>query len=404
MVQLEALCWLLLVASAFALFQRQRRARNSRYHSPKPIDDNENVSKPWQYPEPSPNLGFSLDQTPPPKYRAFRYSYTRHTIEVKKLDADSWVLLDNQFPRYHRAKIARLAERGDRIVKTLPSAQEAAKELCQDLSEFLSRRYPQLYKITRSKTDHNGWYNEGSIVRITIPAVEADYDLTREDPLTVAGLLQPADLNILLKAPNNEYILSGMMLGIGGGQRLKDKLGKSLADLHLGNVPHYAAQLQRPLDRFLSKLKVEAPIYRNTTAISIHDELHWPAITMGPEDDYDPIIHGPGVDTEGYKTFKPPKPITKIEQLFFRQERQTLRRLPKSGAIVWAVHTYIEPLAEVLGEAGIPGRLASLIRSWDDETGAHKGRHLYSDFLLPHLDQLHLQQIKEGLCEDANNP
>lgn len=49
---------------------------------------------------------------------------------------------------------------------------------------------------------------------------------------------------------------------------MKTKLsvvGKSLADLHFsGHVPHYADQLQRPLDRFLGKLQVEAPFQRNS--------------------------------------------------------------------------------------------------------------------------------------------
>lgn len=90
-----------------------------------------------------------------------------------------------------------------------------------------------------------------------------------------------------------------------GGQRIQDKrelwsiqdcteadqdvVGRRLADLHLdGRVPHYAEQLQRPLDHFLSKLKVENPVQRHSrlsklflnsgadvltaTAISVHGE------------------------------------------------------------------------------------------------------------------------------------
>lgn len=87
---------------------------------------------------------------------------------------------------------------------------------------------------------------------------------------------------------------------------------------------------------------------------------------MGPEDDWDPRVGGPGRNTSGYATWKRPGPVKDISQLWFRQERQTLRRLPKSGAVVWMVHTYIEPMADVAQEPGVPGRLASLIRSWDD--------------------------------------
>ncbi|KAH8892822.1 hypothetical protein GQ53DRAFT_861002, partial [Thozetella sp. PMI_491] len=321
---------------------------------------------PWEYPEPSPDLSYDLEKTEPPHFRAFRYHYKRHTIEISPCDKNSFVKLDNEWPRYHRAKVKRLAARGNKVVRTLPPAQAAAHELCQDLCEFLSRRYPQIYKIRRSSTGSQGWYGEGSITNIEMPALNASYDLTKEDPLTVAGLIQPTDINILTKHEDGFYHLDAMMIAIGGGQRIKDKIGKNLADLHFsGHVPHYAEQLRGPLDKFLAKLKAERPVQRNTTGISMHDELHWPEATMGPEDDWDPEIGGPGVNTPGYQTWKRPGPISDVSQLWFRQERQVLRRLPKSKAIVWMVHTYIEPMAKVAQEPGVPGRLASLVRSWD---------------------------------------
>ncbi|KPM42696.1 hypothetical protein AK830_g3896 [Neonectria ditissima] len=363
------------------------------------------VQKPWQYPVPIADSTFDLEKTEPPRYRAFRYTYHRHTIDVRKLDANSWVILDKDWPTYHRVKVARLAERGNKIVQTLPPAKAAAYELCQDLSEFLSRRYPQVYSIERSQKDALGWNGEGSITKIQMPALGASYDLTKEDPLTIAGLIQPADVNILVKGEDGYYQLVAMMLGIGGGQRLKDKLGKGLAGLHFdGHIPHYAEQLQRPLDRFLAKLKVESPIHRNTTGISIHDDFHWPTLTMGPEDDWDPQLRGPGVGTASHGVWQPPGPIADISQLWFRQERQVLRRLPKSGAVVWMVHTYIEPIAEVAIEPGVPGRMASLVRSWGPELAEHKGRHLYEGVLLPYLDDLHKQQVRDGTCADGELP
>ena len=88
---------------------------------------------------------------------------------------------------------------------------------------------------------------------------------------------------------------------------------------------------------------------------------------MGPEEDWDPALRGPGKTTPSYGVWQPPNPISSISELWFRQERQTLQRLPRSGAICWMVHTYIERVEDVAQEAGVPGRLASHIRSWDDE-------------------------------------
>lgn len=54
----------------------------------------------------------------------------------------------------------------------------------------------------------------------------------------------------------------------------------------------------------------------------------------------------------------PPKPLP--ERMRLRVERQTLRRLPRSGAIVFTIRVYLTPLAE-LGP-GESGRLAAAIR------------------------------------------
>jgi hypothetical protein len=179
----------------------------------------------------------------------------------------------------------------------------------------------------------------------------------------------------------------------------------SLDELHLsGDIPHYSEQLQRPLNRFLAKLTVEKPIERHTTSISTHDAYHWPEVTMGPEDDWDPKLRGPGVDTPSYGIWKPPQLVTDVSQLFFRQERQTLRRLPKSGAVVWMVHTYIEPMHNIALEPGVPGRLASLVRSWDEKLAEHKGRSNYEHVLLPYLDSLHKKQVELGVCEEGELP
>jgi hypothetical protein len=50
-----------------------------------------------------------------------------------------------------------------------------------------------------------------------------------------------------------------------------------------------------------------------------------------------------------------------------RVERQTLRRLPRTGAIVFGIRTYQTPLETLAAEPGVPGRLASAIRGWSEE-------------------------------------
>ena len=67
-----------------------------------------------------------------------------------------------------------------------------AEELVQELAEFLVRRYPALYKVTRhekGKHRRNGWGGAGQVKTITIVPLKVTYDLESEDPLKVANLL-----------------------------------------------------------------------------------------------------------------------------------------------------------------------------------------------------------------------
>lgn len=57
--------------------------------------------------------------------------------------------------------------------------------------------------------------------------------------------------------------------------------------------------------------------------------------------------------------------------VWLRSERQTLRRLPKSGAVIFTIRVYQTPVMELVKEPGVPGRMASAIRSWPDDVAVY---------------------------------
>lgn len=61
-----------------------------------------------------------------------------------------------------------------------------------------------------------------------------------------------------------------------------------------------------------------------------------------------------------------PKPIVEARTLRLRSERQTLRRLPKSGVIVFGIRTYMTPVSRLV-EEGVGERLASAVRGWSED-------------------------------------
>jgi hypothetical protein len=75
--------------------------------------------------------------------------------------------------------------------------------------------------------------------------------------------------------------------------------------------------------------------------------------------------------------------------------------LPKSGGVVFTIRTYFHPITDIVQEPYVPGRLASAIRSWDEDVSRYKGKEMYGDVLLEYLDKKHAEQVEGGLDVDG---
>jgi hypothetical protein len=152
------------------------------------------------------------------------------------------------------------------------------------------------------------------------------------------------------------------------------------------------------MERFFRRMPLDKPVIRNnyfiqvvkpaigepsantgeeTTPDADPEELGWSESTNGPEDDF---VHGYGHSAE-------PAPYLEPAALRVRIERQTLRRLPRTGAIIFGIRTYLFKVEELARERGVAGRLASAIRSWPDDVAIYKGRKMYRDILVGYLDE-----------------
>jgi hypothetical protein len=74
------------------------------------------------------------------------------------------------------------------------------------------------------------------------------------------------------------------------------------------------------------------------------------------------------------------------EALFVRVERQTLSRLPRTGAILFTIHTRSRPLAAVAGEPGRARRLLDAVRTMPPEMARYKGIAPLRDALAGYLE------------------
>jgi hypothetical protein len=67
-----------------------------------------------------------------------------------------------------------------------------ARELVNELAEFLIRRYPHIFRaVSRASPAPNdfSWDNLGEINIIEIVPLGVQYNLQTEDPMTISGLL-----------------------------------------------------------------------------------------------------------------------------------------------------------------------------------------------------------------------
>lgn len=93
-----------------------------------------------------------------------------------------------------------------------------------------------------------------------------------------------------------------------------------------------------------------------------------------------------------------------VDDIHFRTERQTLRRLPRSKALLFTVRTYLEPVTKISKEPFVPGRLAEAIRNWDDTVSLYKGKAHWEEILLPYLDAQDKKQRESGMLEKLEEP
>ncbi|KAI1121439.1 hypothetical protein F5Y10DRAFT_256307 [Nemania abortiva] len=332
----------------------------------------------FRMPTPEAYPDWSVENTKPLPYRPFRYGPKYHvTMGLRSLKNEDWIELDNHFPRFHADKKRRIAERGSKLCKTAPEAYPAAVELLEELAEYLPARYPSLYKRTAVGLD-NLWSGESFDI-VARPLAE--------DPMQMCARLIQDDLAIMIEKPDGQYYFLAGCIVLPGFWRLTDKFGMPLSEIHTsGDVPQFKEKLEKGMMNLFRRLKPEEMVGRHNYFFQVDDDLGW-SWSVGPEDS----------STNGHVGWNTAEKGRAIDHHWFRSERQTLRRLPRSGGIVFTIRTYFHPIREVAEEDYVPGRLASAVRSWGDDVSRYKGKERYSDVLLEFLDKKHEEQVARGL-------
>lgn len=335
----------------------------------------------FQRPPAIPYPDWDIETTDPIPYRPFRHGPYYITMGLRSMEWDEWIELDNRFLEFHEIKKARIQERGEQCCRTAPEAYDAAVELLGELADYLPQRYPTLY--TRTATHLTNLHTKEAFP-LTAPLPE--------DPMRTIGLLVQDDIAIMLERPDGQYYLLAGSILLAGFWRLRDKFGMPLSEIHTsGDVPGFKEKLEKGMMNFFRRIQPAQPVLRNNYFLQVDNELAW-SNSIGSED-YDATDVGGQKQVDGWSSAEKDKAI---EHHFFRSERQSLRRLPKSGGVVFTIRTYFEPVTRIAKEKGVPGRLANGVRSWGEDSARYKGRDRYESVLLEYLDRCHREQVERG--------
>ncbi|KAI9873086.1 MAG: mannosyltransferase [Pleopsidium flavum] len=375
-----------LVVSAFQRFKQPTRKRANTPDLEKPAA---RASSKFKAPERPPGVWVPVDfkrpaappypdwdvhTTKPLPYRPFRHGPYYITMGLRSMHWDEWIELDNHYPRYHADKARRIKERGPKCCRTAPEAFDGAVELVEEFCDYLPQRYPSLYRKTPVGMDNLLTGESFNIVERPLA----------EDPMQMAARMVQDDLAIMFERPDGQYYLLAGAILLAGFWRLEDKFGMPLSEIHTsGDVPGFKEKLEKGMMNFFRRVRPDGPVLRNNYFVQVDDELAW-SHSIGDED-------SKGI---GWYTAEKNKAIA---HHYFRTERQSLRRLPRSGGVVFTIRTYFHPVTEIAEQPYVPGRLASAVRSWGDDVGKYKGRERYQDVLLEFLDQKHEEQVANGL-------
>ncbi|KAF4305565.1 hypothetical protein GTA08_BOTSDO06176 [Botryosphaeria dothidea] len=334
----------------------------------------------FQTPLPLPFNDASPTTSAPHPYRPFQHGPNHITMGIRKLDWNDWIEMDANFLPYHATKVAELEKDLPAHVQCADDerTRDACYETLEELVRFLTHRYPKVFWLDGGRLG-----NEATGEVFSWPAGSPT------EALVVAAKLVQDDVILMVERDDGQFHLDAGAVCLPGFWRLREKFGLSLDELHFeAGVPHYEQKLRKSMNRFFKSMTPEKAVTRNNFFIQIDDGLHW-SHRMGDQNG-DEVASWATADSADLK----------LEEIYFRSERQTLRRLPRSGALMFTVRTYFEPVTVIAKEPHVPGRLAEAIRQWDETVSVYKGKKHWEHLLLPYLDEQHRLQVENDVLQE----
>lgn len=227
---------------------------------------------------------------------------------IQPIDPGGWLIRDEAFAGQLALRDRLIETREDEVHALLPEALPAARE-CLDiaLDTFASDAGYRIGLNAVRRPDG-----------VTVP-------LDRAAPFLTLGRLAQADI-CLMENRAGSHVLTGAILCFPAYWTLAEKIGKPLEPIHRP-VRRYTADVSRRVQRLFDAIRPERALWRANA------HLH-----------RDPDLFTPKREAE------PERRCSLDEARYVRSERQVLRRLPATSAVVFTIHTRMVPVEKLSDE------------------------------------------------------
>ena len=268
-----------------------------------------------------------------------------------------WFEVDDELPAWLAEKDRLLADERGQVLAALPGSEAAQAELLELMAAHLAEHHAPTHG------------REGDAIRV-VPAARLVPLADRSTPaIERAARLVQEDLCLMQQDGAGSWVLTAACVCFPTRWNLAAKIGRPLDAIH-APVPGFADRVGPAVARFFDRLRADRPVWR----------LNWSIVD-------DPALFQPG----GHGRTEPVAGVTAAnagERLWLRVERQTLARLPQTGAVLFGIRIHRHPLGALAGRPAAARRLAEAARTMPADLQRYKSLPAFADALLGWLDRV----------------
>lgn len=307
------------------------------------------------------------------KYMRYPFAEGNYSLALGlvPMAEETWLDIDEHYAAEMREKARRLRDEYAMVFCAMPGSERGQAEVLEVLLEHLTIYYPNFFRITRAATSRgtdDGVEPDARIENLINGETWRVGDFSAA-PLDLAGRLIQEDLCLMSPADKGTYVLSAGSVCFPLRWELTEKFGLTTAGIHQA-VPGYDEKLAAPSDRYMVGLKAYKPSWRSNWSIVDAPDLYLKQRRFKEGQNSDITADNAG------------------RKLWIRSERQSLRRLPRSGDVLFAIRTYIQPLSVLESLPSVARGLVQALDKLPPEMRGYKNQLPIREALLAYLSRI----------------